>query len=210
MMGSPASETGRLPVRPQHEVTIAKPFSISKFEVTWDEWGACVKSGDCAQSISDSAWGYGSRPVINVAWEQAKQYVTWLSRMTGQPYRLLTEAEWEYAARAGTNIAYPWGNEIENGNANCSGCGSQYADDEKTAPVGSFPANAFGHEQLRWSAYGRLGFDTRDCINHVVRGGTWSVWQGSTESARSASRDNYAKNNQRAFVGFRVARTLAP
>jgi formylglycine-generating enzyme required for sulfatase activity len=226
MMGSPASETGRLPREgPQHEVTIAKPFAVSKFEVTWDEWGACVKYGDCAQNISDSAWGYGTRPVINVTWEQVKQYVAWLSRMTGRPYRLLTEAEWEYAARAGTNTAYPWGNEIGNGNANCSGCGSQWADDEKTAPVGSFPANAFGLHDMNgnvweWvedcyqSNYNGAPTDgsaliTRDCINHVVRGGSWIVWQ-VPQSARSASRDNYAKNNQRAFVGFRVARTLAP
>jgi len=226
MMGSPESETGRL-VRegPQHEVTIAKPFAVSRFEVMWDEWGACVKYGDCPH-ISDSAWGYETRPVINVTWEQVKQYVAWLSRMTGQPYRLLTEAEWEYAARAGTNTAYPWGDEIGNGNANCSGCGSQWADDEKTAPVGSFPANAFGLHDMNGNVrewvedcyqrnYNGAPTDgsalmARDCINHVVRGGSWSVWAGSTQSARSASRDNYAKNNLRSFLGFRVARTLAP
>src|SRR5262249_40011468 len=140
-MGSPESETGRLAREgPQHEVTIAKRFAVSKSEVTWDEWGACVKYGDCPH-ISDSAWGRETRPVINVTWVQVKQYVAWLSKMTGQTYRLLTEAEWEYAARAGANTAYPWGNEIGNGNANCSGCGSHWADDEenpKTAPVASF------------------------------------------------------------------------
>jgi formylglycine-generating enzyme required for sulfatase activity len=223
MMGSPESETGRRAREgPQHEVTIAK-FAVSKFEVTWDEWGACVKYRGCPH-ISDSAWGYGKRPVINVKWEQVYQYVAWLSRMTGQPYRLLTEAEWEYAARAGTKTAYPWGNEIGNGNANCSGCGSQWADDEKTAPVGSFPANAFGLHDMNgnvweWvedcyqSNYDGAPTDGSalirdDCINHVVRGGSWAVWQG--ESARSASRDNYARNQERAYVGFRIARTLAP
>ena len=85
MMGSPESETGRRPREgPQHEVTIAKPFAVSKFEVTWDEWGACVKYGDCPH-ISDSAWGYSTRPVINVTWDQVKRYVAWLKRMTGQP-----------------------------------------------------------------------------------------------------------------------------
>jgi len=227
-MGSPESETGRLAREgPQHEVTIAKPFAVSKFEVTWDEWDACVKYGDCPH-ISDSAWGRGTRPVINVTWEQVKQYVVWFSKMTGQPYRLLTEAEWEYAARAGTNTAYPWGNEIGNGNANCSGCGSQWADDEenpKTAPVGSFPPNAFGLHDMsgnvwEWvedcyqSNYNEAPTDgsaliIRDCINHVVRGGSWIVWR-FPQSARSASRDNYAKDQLRAYVGFRVARTLTP
>jgi formylglycine-generating enzyme required for sulfatase activity len=225
-MGSPESETGRLAREgPQHEVTIAKSFAVSKFEVTWDEWDACVKYGDCAQNISDSAWGHGTRPVINVTWEQVKQYVAWLSRMTGQTYRLLTEAEWEYAARAGTNTAYPWGDEIGQGHANCSGCGSQWADDGKTAPVGSFAANTFGLHDMHgniweWvedcyqSNYNGAPKDgsaliIHDCINHVVRGGSWIVWQ-VPQTARSGSRDNYAKNNQRSFVGFRVARTLTP
>jgi formylglycine-generating enzyme required for sulfatase activity len=227
-MGSPESETGRLAREgPQHEVTIAKRFAVSKSEVTWDEWGACVKYGDCPH-ISDSAWGRGTRPVINVTWEQVKQYVAWLSKMTGQTYRLLTEAEWEYAARAGTNTAYPWGNEIGNGNANCSGCGSQWADDEenpKTAPVALFPPNAFRLHDMNgnvweWvedcyqSNYNEAPTDgsaliTRDCINHVIRGGSWIVWR-FPHSARSASRDHYAKDQLRAYVGFRVARTLTP
>ena len=227
-MGSAESEKGRRAREgPQHEVTIAKRFAVSKSEVTWDEWGACVDYGDCPH-ISDSAWGRGTRPVINVTWGQVKQYVAWLSKMTGQNYRLLTEAEWEYAARAGTNTAYPWGDEIGNGNANCSGCGSQWADDEenpKTAPVASFTPNAFGLHDMNgnvweWvedcyqSNYKEAPTDgsaliTRDCINHVIRGGSWIVWQ-FPQSARSASRDNYAKDQLRSFVGFRVARTLTP
>jgi formylglycine-generating enzyme required for sulfatase activity len=227
-MGSPESETGRRAREgPQHEVTIAKRFAVSKSEVTWDDWGACVKYGDCPH-LSDSAWGRGTRPVINITWEQVKQYVAWLSKMTGQTYRLLTEAEWEYAARAGTNTAYPWGNEIGNGNANCSGCGSQWADDEenpKTAPVASFPPNAFRLHDMNgnvweWvedcyqSNYNEAPTDglaliTRDCINHVIRGGSWIVWR-FPQSARSASRDHYAKDQLRSYVGFRVARTLTP
>jgi formylglycine-generating enzyme required for sulfatase activity len=226
-MGSPESETGRLAREgPQHEVTIAKRFAVSKSEVTWDEWGACVKYGDCPH-ISDSAWGRETRPVINVTWVQVKQYVAWLSKMTGQTYRLLTEAEWEYAARAGANTAYPWGNEIGNGNANCSGCGSHWADEEnpKTAPVASFPPNAFRLHDMNgnvweWvedcyqSNYNEAPTDgsalnTRDCINHVIRGGSWIVWR-FPQSARSAARDHYAKDQLRAYVGFRVARTLTP
>jgi len=214
-MGSPESETGRLAREgPQHEVTIAKRFAVSKSEVTWDEWGACVKYGDCPH-ISDSAWGRETRPVINVTWVQVKQYVAWLSKMTGQTYRLLTEAEWEYAARAGANTAYPWGNEIGNGNANCSGCGSHWADDEenpKTAPVASFPPNAFRLHDMNgnvweWvedcyqSNYNEAPTDgsalnTRDCINHVIRGGSWIVWR-FPQSARSAARDHYARPSAR-------------
>jgi formylglycine-generating enzyme required for sulfatase activity len=193
MMGSPESETGRLAHEgPQHEVTIAKPFAVSKFEVTWDEWDACAKYYGCPQDIPDSAWGHGKRPVINVTWEQVQQYVTWLSKMTGKSYRLLTEAEWEYAARAGANTAYSWGDEIGEGNANCSGCGSQW-EDIQTAPVGSFVANAFGLHDMHgnvweWvedcyqSKYDGAPTDgsariSPDCTNHVVRGGSWVAWQ---------------------------------
>jgi formylglycine-generating enzyme required for sulfatase activity len=105
-MGSPATEKGRYTNEgPQHEVTIAKQFAISKFEVTWDDWDACVRYGDCPQ-VDDSGFGRGTRPVINVSWDDAQQYAAWFSMMTDRPYRLLTEAEWEYAARAGSTTAY--------------------------------------------------------------------------------------------------------
>ena len=115
VMGSPANELGRNDNEgPQHEVTVTQPFAASKFEVTFDEWDACVAFGDCAQ-VSDSSWGHRTRPVINVTWYDAQQYVAWLSKMTGKAYRLLTEAEWEYAARAGTTTAYFWGDDVEKG-----------------------------------------------------------------------------------------------
>ena len=118
---------GQADERPQHEVTIAKPFAVAKFELTFDEWDACVVHGDCAPHLSDSGWGHGRRPAINVSWDDAQTYVKWLSRITSKPYRLLSEAEYEYAARAGTETQYPWGDEIKlNGQAmaNCDGCGS--------------------------------------------------------------------------------------
>ena len=82
---------------PQHKVVLAKPFAVSKFDVTFDEWEACVLVGGCPQ-VSDSGFGRGARPVINVSWDEAQQYVAWFSKMTGRPYRLLTEAEWECPA----------------------------------------------------------------------------------------------------------------
>jgi Sulfatase-modifying factor enzyme 1/TIR domain len=136
-MGSPATEKGRYPNEgPQHEVTI-KRFAVSKFEVTWDDWDACVKYGDCPQ-VNDSGFGRGTRPVINISWDDAQKYAAWFSMMTDRPYRLLTEAEWEYAARAGSTTAYFWGDEIGEGNANCSGCGGQWGD-RGTSPVESSP-----------------------------------------------------------------------
>src|SRR5262245_29942219 len=114
LMGSPANEESRFPNEgPQHLVTIARPFAVSKFLVTFDDWDACVSVGGCPQ-VEDSGFGRGTRPVINVSWDDAQQYAAWLRKMTGRPYRLLTEAEWEYAARAGSTTAYFWGDEIGN------------------------------------------------------------------------------------------------
>ena len=144
MMGSLPTEKDRDAAEgPQHIVTIAKPFAVAKFELTFDEWDTCVAYGDCPQGVSDGGWGRGQQPVIFVTWDDAQRYAAWLSKMTGKPYRLLTEAEYEYATRAGTTTAYPWGNDIGKNNANCNGCGSKW-DNQQTAPVGSFKPNAFG------------------------------------------------------------------
>ena len=90
--------------------------------------------------------------MINVSWDDAKEYVAWLSRKTGKSYRLLTEAEWEYAARAGASTKYSWGNEIGRNQANCHSCGSQW-DNMKTGPVGSFTANAFGLHDMHGNVW---------------------------------------------------------
>jgi formylglycine-generating enzyme required for sulfatase activity len=129
--------------RPQHQVAIRQAFAVAKFDVTFDEWDACVAHGGCSHEPNDQGWGRGRRPVIYVSWNDAKQYETWISQLTGKAYRLLTEAEWEYAGRAGTTTWCFWGDEIGKGNANCDGCGSQW-DNRQTAPVGSFMANALG------------------------------------------------------------------
>src|SRR5262249_55565492 len=149
---------------PQHEVTIAKQFAISKFEVTWDDWDACVKYGDCPQ-VNDSGFGRGTRPVINVSWDDAQQYAAWFSMMTDRPYRLLTEAEWEYAARAGSTTAYSWGDEIGEGNANCSGCGGQWGD-RGTSPVELFKPNAFGLHDMA----GNVWQWVKDCYHDDYNG----------------------------------------
>jgi hypothetical protein len=144
-MGSPATEKGRYDNEgPLHPVTIARPFAVSKFNVTFADWDACVAVGGCPQEgrANDQGWGRGTRPVNYVSWGDAQAYVAWLSRMTGKEYRLLTEAEWEYTARAGSTTAYFWGDESGKNNANCYGCGSQW-DKQHSSPVGSFNPNAF-------------------------------------------------------------------
>ena len=170
------------------QVAIAKPFAVSKFELTFAEWDACVAHGDCVPHVSDSGWGRGRQPVINVSWDDAQSYVAWLSRITGKEYRLLSEAEYEYAARAGTQTAYPWGDDIGKNNANCDGCGSQW-DNKQTAPVGSFAANGFGlydtvgnvwewtedchHNNYNGAPVDGTAWTGDDCSSRVVRGGSW-------------------------------------
>ena len=224
LMGSPKGQ-GDDDERPQHEVTIAKPFAIAKFALTFDEWDACAARGGCRPDVSDSGWGRGRRPVINVSWYDAQAYVKWLSRITGKPYRLPSEAEYEYAARAGTRTAYPWGDEIKlNGEAmaNCRGCGSQW-DAKQTAPVGSFPANRFGlydmvgnvwewtqdcwHANYKGAPADGSAWTSGDRVALVVRGGSWS---DNPVDLRSAARLRDLTNYRGSYLGFRVARTLTP
>ena len=224
-MGSPSSEEGWDDDEgPQHRVTIAAPFAVGKYEVTFAEWDACVAAGGCNGHVpGDGGWGRGRRPVIYVSWEDAKSYVGWLSRKTGERYRLLSEAEWEYAARAGTRTRYHWGNSIGRNQANCDGCGSRW-DDEKTAPAGSFPANGFSlhdvHGNLKewvedcWhDSYagapteGSAWVTGGDCERRVLRGGSW---YGIPWYLRSANRDWFSAGYRGLYVGFRVSRTLTP
>jgi formylglycine-generating enzyme required for sulfatase activity len=223
MMGSPPTEKGRYASEdPQHIVTIGKPFAVAKFALTFDEWDTCVTYGDCPQGVSDSGWGRGQQPVINVTWDDAQRYVAWLSKMTGKPYRLLTEAEYEYATRAGTQTAYPWSDDIGQNNANCSGCGSKW-DAKQTAPVGSFKPNAFGLYDMVGNVFewveecahnnyngaptdGSAWIEGGDCKYRVVRGGAWS---GSPDDLRSATRGRYTTGSRINGLGFRVARTLS-
>jgi formylglycine-generating enzyme required for sulfatase activity len=222
-MGSPDSE-GEKSEHPQHTVTIMRPFAVAKLPLTFDEWDACTAHGDCAAHVSDGGWGRGPRPAVNVSWGHAQTYVKWLSRITGKPYRLLSEAEYEYAARAGTETRYPWGDDPElNGRAmaNCKGCGSQW-DGKGTTPVGSFPANAFGlydmvgdvwewtedcwNETYQGAPADGSPWTSGDCSGRVVRGGSW--YYGS-DHLRSAARLWWSAINGASSIGFRVARTLA-
>jgi formylglycine-generating enzyme required for sulfatase activity len=220
IMGSLKNESGLdASERPQREVTITKPFAISKFEVTFDNWDACVAVTACRE-VPDS-WGRGGMPVINVSWRDAKQYVGWLSRSTGKDYRLLSEAEWEYGTRGGSMTRYSWGDDPGKGNANCDGCGSRW-DLQQTAPVGSFQPNAFGlydmHGNVRewvedvWhSSYegapndGSSWLEGGDPSFRVIRGGSW---RNETELIGAATRLERHVNVAFDTLGFRVARSL--
>jgi formylglycine-generating enzyme required for sulfatase activity len=228
LMGSPPSDN-QPTEQPQHPVTIAKPFAVSKYELTFDEWDTCVNYGDCPQGVSDGDFGRGQQPVINVTWDDAQHYVAWLSKTTGKTYRLLSEAEYEYATRAVTTTAatmteYPWGNDIKlNGTvmANCAGCGSKW-DNSQTAPVGSFAPNKFGlHDMVgnvwEWAedcvlgdyndapADGSAWIEGGNCKGRTVRGGSWDT---SPDNLRSALRGWYTTDVRYISLGFRLGRTL--
>jgi formylglycine-generating enzyme required for sulfatase activity len=220
-MGSPSTEPGRYPNEDrQHRVAIARAFAISKYEVAFDEWDTCVDYGDCRKGVSDSGFGRGQRPVINVSWDDAKQYVDWLSKITSKQYHLLTEPEYEYAARAGTQSAYPWGDNVGRNNVNCNGCGSEW-DNNKTAPVDSFQANGFGLYQMVGNVWSWLEdcyhpnyegapdtdvpWTAGECTYRVVRGGAWDY---DPRDVRSAARDRYTPVGRLSSLGFRVGRTL--
>jgi formylglycine-generating enzyme required for sulfatase activity len=153
-MGSPTSEKERdSDEGPQRVVTLARPFAAGKFAVTFDEWDACVADGGCnGYRPADQGWGRGRRPVISVSWDDAKAYVAWLSRRTGRTYRLLSEAEREYVARAGTTTPFWWGTSISTGQANYDGNytygGRKGEYRQRTLPVDSFQQNPFGLYQV--------------------------------------------------------------
>ncbi len=224
-MGSPSSEAGRDGDEgPQRRVDIPSPFAVGMYEVTFAEWDACVSGEGCdGHHPDDEGWGRGGRPVIHVSWDDAQAYASWLSRETGEDYRLLSEAEWEYVARAGTATRYWWGNGIGSNRANCASCGAGYAN---TVPVGSFSANAFGLHDVHGNVYewvedcwhdsyvgaprdGTAWFGGRggDCSYRVLRGGSWS---NNPRYLRSANRGRDGSGDRDDNDGFRVARKFTP
>ncbi len=227
-MGAPATESqavGYTLQIPQHPVTITKPFAVSKYELTFADWDACVAGGGCnAYKPADMGWGGGKQPVMNVGWDDAQQYVAWLSRVTSKTYRLLSETEYEYVARAGMTTVYPWGDDVElNGQAmaNCKGCGSSW-DGTQIAPAGSFPPNKFGLYDMvgnvwEWTedclhrSYngapedGSAWIAGGDCNSRIVRGGAWEM---PPDYLHSATRNAFATAWRYYSIGFRVARTL--
>ena len=204
-----------------HRVDIERPFAVGVHEVTVDEWSACAVAGGCTPLRDDEDRDRNGLPAKFVRWEDAQSYARWLSSETRAAYRLPSEAEWEYAARAGSAAHYSWGDEAAANLANCAVCGPPEDEPRRVAPVGTFPANAFGLHDLHgnvsewvqdcWSQ-GYRGAPTDgsartegDCSRRVHRGGWWgdSPW-----SARSAARWFHSKSKAVGYIGFRVAREL--
>jgi formylglycine-generating enzyme required for sulfatase activity len=221
-MGSPADQGRAGGEGPQHTVAI-RSLAVGKYDVTFAQWDACVASGGCnGYRPEDQGWGRDNRPVINVSWADAQSYVQWLSGKTGKPYRLLSESEWEYAARAGTTTAFYWGDAAGSGHADCDGCGSRW-DGHQTSPAGSFAPNAFGLHDMagdvwQWvqdchrADYSGVPSDgaaveSAACSERVFRGGSWGNVPAYLRSA-TRSDDGYAPLVRRPALGFRVAQDL--
>jgi len=217
--------------RPTYKVTISNPFAIGKYEVTFDEYDFFCEQTGCKMPFSEG-WGRGKRPVIDITWHDAAAYVKWLTEQTGQNYYLPSEAQWEYAARAGTQTNYWWGNEPGDKLAQCGDCAAIHRCkeckdvpllDDGTAEVGSFKPNPFGlydvhGNVMEWTAdcgnknnpaavadeTPRL---TGDCDRHISKDGSW--WNNVRfirASVRGSAIDG--KDYKSQHVGFRVARQL--
>ncbi len=217
--------------KPRRMITIAEPFAVGVFEVTMQQWGLCLADGGCSTQPRDNGWGRGSRPVIMVSWNDAQEYVSWLSRKTGQSYRLPSESEWEYFARAGEESDWPGGDPVrvcEFGNIAGRETGFRWQHESctdaavmETLPVGSFKRNDFGV----YDVIGNVAEWTLDCMNlsyldgpadgsawsrgicssRMTRGGSWFT---GTKEIRLPARFNLKTGDRNDFTGFRVVRKV--
>jgi formylglycine-generating enzyme required for sulfatase activity len=231
MMGSPQNQEKRdRNEGPQVSVSINYAFEIGRYEVTFDDWNLCVRGGGCnGYRPSDNGWGKGKRPVTNISYDDIESYIAWLNNKTGLQYRLPSEAEWEYVARAGQQRPFSTatGQSISARDANFNGQfpygpGAQAGEyTRKTVPVGSYPANSFGIHDIHGNVYefvsdcyvaghsGNPGDGSArrdgDCNARIIRGGSW-VTHGY--QMRAAKRLRYTKEHRYDDFGFRLARTL--
>ena len=206
--------------RPVRTVTISRRIAMGKYTITFEEYDQFV-AATSAERPADEGWGRGSRPVINVNWLEAKAYAAWLSEQTGKRYRLPSEAEWEYAARAGTETAYSWGDEIGVNRANGHDSGSEWSH-QRTAPVGSFEPNDFGLYDMHGNVWewgedywhrnyegapsdGSAWLSGGRDRSRVVRGGAWYVYP---RGLRAAYRDKVGPSIRIVNIGFRLVRDL--
>ena len=203
--------------RPRVDVVVEHPFAIGRTEVTFAQWQACVAGGGCGDRQPDDAgWGRGNRPVVDVDWNEAQAYVAWLRQRTGKPYRLPSEAEWEYACRAGTTTAYPFGEAIGPALANYG------RNNAGTREVASYPPNPWGLYDLNGNVWewvedvwndGHSGRPADaaarlagpDPQEHVIKGGSWD---DRDRRVRCASRNGVDDTHRENEIGFRVALTL--
>ena len=232
MMGSPEGEERWQAYDgsegPRHEVAIDYRLAVGRFPVTFAEWDLATELGGPDHRPNDQGWGRGQRPVINVSWDDAIAYCSWLQKMTGQQYRLLSEAEWEYVCRAGTETPFWWGDQISTEQANYNGnhtygSGSKGEYREKTVPVDHFKPNPWGlyqvhgnvwewcadpwHENYNGAPEDGSVWQGGDTSLRVVRGG---AWYNTPQYLRSANRGRGNSDLRNDGLGFRVSRTLTP
>ncbi len=227
-LGSPDFEKKRARFEnPLRDTYIGYQFEVSKYEITFDDWNKCVSGGGCAgHKPDDKGWGRGKRPVINVSYNDAQNFLTWLNGKTGKTYRLLSEAEWEYVARAGQDGPFSTGYDMSAQFANFDGkapygSGAKGAYLRKTQPVGQYEPNAFGVYDMHGNVYewvedcwnpdhsGALGDGAPrmdgDCKFRVMKGGSWVTHGYQT---RAAARIRYVTDYRYDDYGIRIARTL--
>lgn len=216
---------------PIHKVTIAA-FRLADAEITFDQWDACVRSAGCSHAPDDMTWGRGNRAVINVSYDDiTTQFIPWLNQVSGETYRLPSESEWEYAARAGTTTKYFWGDEIDCSMARYGRheaidgvrpegeCGNTH---DGTTSVRSFAPNDNGLYDMHGNAWeltadcyhssyegapddGRVWVSGDCSFDRVLRGGAWIT---PSVYLRSADRNGFSATRRDPFVGFRLAQDL--
>jgi formylglycine-generating enzyme required for sulfatase activity len=204
---SPAPTNPASVVRPEMVHIPGQIFEAGKYEVTFAEWDACVAGGGCnGYTPSDEGWGRENRPVINVSWDDAQAYVQWLNQRTGLTYRLLTSAEWEIAARAGTTTDYSWGDQAPVCDQNArNGANFDACPDDRTRPVGSFPANGFSLHEV----HGNVGEWVEDADGPTRRIFRDRGWGTIPYLLRSAFTNSGPPNTRISSLGFRLGRSTS-
>jgi formylglycine-generating enzyme required for sulfatase activity len=213
------SNAGDISERPPHHVTIGAPFAIGKYAVTVDQWNACVAANACPKLSSENGPDKNV-PARDLSWDDVQQYIKWLGKVTGKPYRLPTEAEWEYAARGGTATPYWWGQQMRKGNTNCKGCGDPWHE-ERPENVGTFAANPYGlydmggnvwqwvsdcwHSSYKDAPADGHAWDANGCDMRVIRGGSW---REGADYMLVSTRFKYSESVRQSQNGFRVAKDL--
>jgi formylglycine-generating enzyme required for sulfatase activity len=208
-MGAPSTDPDAEPQeKRQRDVAIKKEFALGRYAVTEREWQACVEDRVCRTDRRARAADFPDHPKTHVNWWDARRFVRWLNQKTEQNYRLPTEEEWEYAARAGTHTRYPWGDEIGQNKANCRDCGAAMSG-QGTAPADSFAANAFGLFNMvgnvwEWTATCSKSA-SGTCTQRIVRGGSWD---NSASAVRVSQRETLGVDVRADNVGVRVVRDM--